>query len=241
MSDFGDRLDKIYERMQKACDKSHRDLSEVTLVAVSKTFPPEAIDEARSFGLNIFGENKVQEALAKSELCGSAEWHLIGPLQSNKIRHALSLFDCIHSIDSVKVLEGIARISDEMGARPRLMLEVNTGGESSKHGFTKDNIFLAIEKALNLGGLNLVGLMTIPPWSPNPEDTRKYFAMLRELKDEICENFKIVLPELSMGMSSDFDIAIEEGATFIRVGTALFGTRKSWKPVNRALDTDDFV
>ena len=237
---FEQRFQRLNERMEAACARAGRDPSDVHLVAVSKTFPPEAIDEALRAGVSILGENKVQEALAKSPLCGSAEWHLIGHLQRNKIRQALSLFSTIHSVDTLDLLNDIARIQEEMGSRPDILLEVNVAGESSKIGFTPKTVHEAVREVLSLGCLRLKGLMTVPPWVPDPEMSRPHFKKLRELGRSLADEFGIALPDLSMGMSGDFETAIEEGATFIRVGTALFGKRTSWKPV-RSLDTDDLV
>lgn len=249
--DLQTRIDSIYARIDAACARAGRDPMSVQLVAVSKTFPPEIIDEARACGLTLFGENRVQEAIAKAELCGRADWHLIGPLQRNKIRHALQLFSCIHSIDNVRLIEQLAVACDESGVRPDILLEVNVAGEASKHGFTPASVREGIKAAID-GGLRVVGLMTVPPWTPDPEGSRKYFRQLRELRDALEQEFSISLPELSMGMSGDFEVAIEEGATFVRVGTALFGVRKAkkWAPqstglttdeFSRSLDTDDFV
>ena len=249
--DLQSRIDSIYSRIDAACARAGRDPMSVQLVAVSKTFPPEIIDEARNCGLSLFGENRVQEALAKSQLCGRADWHLIGPLQRNKIRHALQLFSCIHSIDNVRLIEQLAVACDESGVCPDILLEVNVAGEASKHGFTPASVREGIKAAID-GGLRVVGLMTVPPWTPDPEGSRKYFRQLRELRDALEQEFSISLPELSMGMSGDFEVAIEEGATFVRVGTALFGVRKAkkWAPqstglttdeFSRSLDTDDFV
>ena len=249
--DLQTRIDSIYARIDAACARAGRDPMSVQLVAVSKTFPPEKIDEARNCGLSLFGENRVQEALAKSQLCGRADWHLIGPLQRNKIRHALQLFSCIHSIDNVRLIEQLAVACDESGVRPDILLEVNVAGEASKHGFTPASVREGIKAAID-GGLRVVGLMTVPPWTPDSEGSRKYFRQLRELRDALEQEFSISLPELSMGMSGDFEVAIEEGATFVRVGTALFGVRKAkkWAPqstglttdeFSRSLDTDDFV
>jgi pyridoxal phosphate enzyme (YggS family) len=245
------RIDNIFARIDAACARVGRDPLSVQLVAVSKTFPPEVIDEARACGLSLFGENRVQEAVAKSQLCGSAEWHLIGPLQRNKIKHALPLFSCIHSLDNVKLIEQLAQACEESGARPDVLLEVNVAGEASKHGFTPKTVREGVGAAM-AGGLRLVGLMTVPPWTPDQEGSRKYFRQLRELRDALEQEYSISLPELSMGMSGDFEVAIEEGATFVRVGTALFGVRKAkkWAPqstglttdeFSRSLDTDDFV
>jgi hypothetical protein len=237
---FEVRLRHIGDRIDAACARAGRDPADVRLVAVSKTFPPEAIDEALRAGVSILGENRVQEALAKAPLCGAAEWHMIGRLQSNKVRNALALFSAIHSVDSVRLLEDIARIQEETGDRPELLLEVNVAGESSKIGFTPKTARDAVRMAASLGGLRLTGLMTVPPWVPDPEMSRVHFRALRELRDSLQSEFGIFLPNLSMGMSADFEVAVEEGATFVRIGTALFGKRVAWKP-SHALDTDDLV
>lgn len=230
--DLSSRLAGIEERIQKACDRAGRDRGDVRLVAVTKTWPPEIVNEAIREGLRLLGENRVQEALAKAPLCSSAEWHLIGPLQRNKIRHALSLFTTLHSIDSLDVLRDLARISAETGARPDVLLEVNVADEATKHGFSPTSVREAVETVLADGELRLVGLMTIPPWVPEGEKSRPHFRKLREVRDGLEHDYGISLPELSMGMSSDFETAIEEGATFVRIGTALFGNRvgKAWKP-----------
>ena len=234
------RFQNIYTRIESACVRAGRDSRDVRLVGVSKTVPPAAIDEALRAGLSILGENRVQEALAKAPLCGSAEWHFIGRLQRNKLRQALSLFTTLHSVDSIPLLNDLARVQEETGSRPEILLEVNVAGESSKIGFTPETVREAVREAVSLGSLRLVGLMTIPPWVPDPEMSRPHFKKLRELSLSLSDEFSIPLTELSMGMSADFEVAVEEGATFVRVGTALFGKRTSWKPT-RSLDTDDLI
>lgn len=242
--DFSDTIEGrfryIWSRIDAACVRAGRDPANVQLVAVSKTFPPECIDEALRAGVSILGESRVQEALAKAPLCGSAEWHMIGRMQRNKVRQALSLFSTIHSVDSIRLLEDIARVQEETGNRPDVFLEVNVAGESSKTGFTPKSVREAVRSVLSLGCIRLVGLMTIPPWVPDPEQSRHHFKALRELATSLSDEFSFPLTELSMGMSGDYEVAVEEGATHVRVGTALFGKRSSWKP-QRSLDTDDFV
>lgn len=229
---FSARYATVLDNIEAACKKAGRDFSEVRLVAVTKTQPPETVTEAIREGARILGENRVQEALAKAPLCPSAEWHLIGPLQRNKIRHALQLFGTLHSIDSLEVLRDLARISEETGARPDVMLEVNVADEATKHGFTVKSVRDAVAQVLAEGAPRLVGLMTIPPFVTDPELSRPRFRALRELRDSLEKEFGISLPELSMGMSADYTVAVEEGATFVRIGTALFGPRagKAWKP-----------
>ncbi len=166
---FSERCAAVLDGIASACEKAGRDPSEVRLVAVTKTQPPEIVSEAIREGLRILGENRVQEALAKAPLCPSAEWHLIGPLQRNKIRHALQLFTTLHSIDSLDVLRDLARISEETGARPDVMLEVNVADEATKHGFTVGTVRDAVSWVLADGTLRLTGLMTIPPFVTDPE------------------------------------------------------------------------
>jgi len=239
MNDLATTLDALEARIQAACDAARRDRDDVTLVAASKTVPPEWICEAFSAGVRDFGENKVQEAAAKIPLAPSAiNWHFIGHLQSNKAKLAVQLFSTLHSIDSIALIETLAKISEESGLRPAMMLHVNLAAEASKSGLSPSALFPAIEAAL-ASPLPLVGLMTLPPFDPNPENTRKFFAQLRGLRDRAEREFGIGLPNLSMGMSHDFEAAIREGATHIRVGSLLFGDRPKPKP-QRELDTDDF-
>ncbi len=177
-------------------------------------------------GQPIFGESRVQEARAKIPLLPSAaRWHFVGHLQKNKIRHALPLFELFHSVDSLALAQDLERIAEEEGLRPRVLLEVNVAGEASKIGFGPAALREQLEELLLLVKLNIEGLMIIPPLAPDPEQSRQYFVMLRELRDEVEREFDLKLPELSMGMSNDYGVAIEEGATFVRVGTAIFGAR----------------
>ena len=238
---FSARHAAVEARIQAACDRAGRDRAGVTLVGVSKTWPPEIVSDAIRDGVSVLGENRVQEALAKAPLCPSAEWHLIGPLQRNKVRHALSLFTTIHAVDALDTLEALARVQRETGARPDVLLEVNVAEEASKHGFSASSVRDALRAALDEGEVRIVGLMTIPPWTPDPEASRPHFRALRELRDALEREFSVSLPELSMGMSGDFEVAIEEGATFVRVGTALFGRRTAgaWKP-ERSPDSDSY-
>ena len=213
----------------------------MTLVAVTKTWPPEIVSEAIREGAATLGENRVQEALAKAPLCPSADWHLIGPLQKNKVRHALSLFSTLHAIDSIDTLEALARVQEQTGARPDVMLEVNVAAEPTKHGFTPAGVRDAIRAALERGEVRLCGLMCMPPWEPDPEASRPRFRALRELRDSLEREFGIGLPSLSMGTSGDYAVAVEEGSTHVRLGTALFGRRNAaaWKP-ERSPDSDSY-
>jgi pyridoxal phosphate enzyme (YggS family) len=221
------RLASIRGRIEAACARSGRSPSGVTLVGVSKTHPASSVAAFHDAGLAVFGENRVQEALAKSrELPAGIDWHLIGPLQSNKVRPALELFRTIHSIDRAKIAEAVDAEAGERGLEIRGFLEVNLGGEGTKHGFQPGELASAAGSFAAFRHLRIVGLMTIPP-PADPEASRPWFRQLRELRDELAER-----PEwrgfpgyLSMGMSDDFEIAVEEGATHVRVGTALFGPR----------------
>ena len=208
--------------------KSGRPVGSVELLAVSKTHPPEVIRQAVEAGQLLFGENRVQEAKAKiSELPARLRWHLIGHLQSNKIRPALSIFEMIQGVDSVEKVDEIQRIGGDLGLFPRVLLQVNVAGESSKFGFTPERLLLELERISRAERVQVEGLMTIPPLASNPENSRKYFVQLRELRDRLEKEFRFSLPHLSMGMSGDYRIAIEEGATFVRVGTAIFGERRA--------------
>jgi hypothetical protein len=231
------RLAGVRARMAEAARKSGRSAADTELVAVTKTHPPEALQEAIAAGQTLFGENRVQEARAKMPLVSSrARWHFIGHLQKNKVRQALPVFEMLHSIDSLELARDVQRIADEDGQRPRVLLEVNVAGEGSKFGFQPAALAAQLETLVaEMPRLEVLGLMAIPPFSPKPEDSRPYFAALRELRDRLQEKLRVGLPELSMGMSGDFEIAIEEGATLIRVGTAIFGERKgkAWKDKGR--------
>ena len=210
MEETAIRLAQVRELMGDAARKSGRTAEQIELVAVSKTHAAE----------------KVQEARAKIPLLPSRlRWHFIGHLQKNKIRHALSLFELFHGIDSLALAQDMERIAEQEGMRPRVLLEVNVAGEASKHGFSPETLRRDLEAALSLGRLTIEGLMTLPPFAPEAEASRQYFIALRKLRDQLEAEFDVRLPQLSMGMSGDFPIAIEEGATLVRVGTAIFGER----------------
>jgi pyridoxal phosphate enzyme (YggS family) len=227
------RLARVRSRVDEACGRAGRPAGSVTLVGVSKTQPAAAIAEAVQAGLGVFGENRVQEGLAKSRelppgMSSGIAWHLIGPLQSNKVRAALDLFHTIHSVDRSSIAEAIDREAGARGLAVSGFLEVNLGGEASKHGFPADGLAGAVRPLAGLRHLRIAGLMAIPPQGSSPEDSRPWFRRLRELRDELAgraewEGFP---GWLSMGMSDDFEVAVEEGATHVRVGTALFGPRQ---------------
>ncbi|MDQ3120231.1 MAG: YggS family pyridoxal phosphate-dependent enzyme [Verrucomicrobiota bacterium] len=224
--DIASNLESVISQISTAAQRSGRAGGEVQLIAVSKKQGAEKIRGVYDAGQTIFGESRVQEARLKVPLLPSAvRWHFIGHLQRNKIRHALPLFELFHSIDSLELAQDVQRIAAEEGAQPRVLLEVNVAGEGSKIGFAPDKLRAEMESLLALNRLGLEGLMTIPPFAPEAEDSRRYFVLLRELRDELERDFKMKLPQLSMGMSNDFAVAIEEGATFVRVGTAIFGDR----------------
>jgi pyridoxal phosphate enzyme (YggS family) len=226
IDDFEHRLEAVRAEMSAACERCGRNAEDVSLVAVSKKRPPESIDEAAGCGLCVFGENRVQEAKQKIPLCkDSIDWHMIGHLQTNKVRDAVALFEMIHSVDSLRLLEAINKESGEQGKVISVLLEVNVSGEGSKHGLAPDDVQSVIEAAAKLMHVDVLGLMTMPPFFDDLEDTRKFFRQLRELRDKLRETTGFPLDELSMGMSNDYPVAIEEGATMVRLGTILFGAR----------------
>jgi len=214
------------ERIEKAAQRSGRDPSEIKLVAVSKTVEASHIKEAIEGGASILGENYVQEAQKKIEEIGrSVAWHFIGHLQSNKAKYAVRLFDLIHSIDSLTLAEELNRRAQQVGEVAKVMIEVNISGEATKFGTDEERVFSIVRGIPGLSHLSLEGLMTMPPYFELPEMSRPYYIKLRELKERMVRE-GIPVKELSMGMSNDFEIAIEEGATYVRVGTAIFGERK---------------
>lgn len=196
------------------------------LVAVSKKKGPDRIREAAEAGLDVFGENKVQEARAKIPLCsGNLHWHMIGHLQSNKVKWAVRLFEMIHSVDSLSLLQTIDNAAGQAGVTPRVLLEINVSGEPSKFGLTPEATPAVLEASTRLMHIELAGLMTMAPFAEDPQKARPHFARLRTLRDEWRQSTGIPLDDLSMGMSHDFEGAVEEGSTWVRIGTALFGER----------------
>lgn len=236
MADISENLERVREQITTAAQKSGRSVEDIELVAVSKTHDASRVREAVEAGQQLFGESRVQEARVKiPDLPSNLRWHFVGHLQRNKIRHALPLFELFHGIDSLDLAREMNRISDEEGAQPRVLLEVNAAGEGSKFGFKPDQLQHEIESLLELPRLTIEGLMTIPPLAPEAEASRQFFVRLRELRDQLEKQFQLKLPNLSMGMTNDFTIAIEEGATLVRVGTAIFGERATLK-VRRTSD-----
>ena len=227
MSSLAERFAAVRERIALAAQRVARRPDEVGLVAVSKTYPAESVREADTeTGQKLFGESRVQEAMVKMPLLSPRlHWHFIGHLQSNNIRKALPLFELIHGVDTPQIAREIDRIAGEMGLFPRVLLEVNVSGEGSKHGFAPDRLEHELEGLLSLPRLQVEGFMAMAPLVSDQEEARPYFAQLRELRDRLAIRSGIPLAILSMGMSGDFEVAVEEGATLVRVGSALFGNR----------------
>jgi pyridoxal phosphate enzyme (YggS family) len=231
MSELAANLAAIRGRMHEACLRSGRTIDTVELMAVSKNHPPETVAEAVGLGLTLFGENRIQEAKSKIPLSpDSARWHFIGHLQSNKARDAVALFEMIQGVDSLDLAAELQKHAVKQSRRPAILLEVNIAGEESKFGWNPQAVLDALPALRALDQLRLSGLMTIAPYSEDPEIARPVFRQLRELRDRCAERLGSPLPILSMGMSGDLEVAIEEGSTLVRVGTALFGARPS-RPV----------
>ena len=227
VSNIEENLNRVKNEIAQAAQVSGRKVTDIELIAVTKTHPTEIVREAVDAGQLVFGESKVQEARAKIPLLPSnIRWHLIGHLQKNKIRHALPLFEMIHSVESLELAQAIDRIAQEDGLHPRILLEVNVAGEGSKFGFKATTLRAELESLLLLPRLSIEGLMCIPPLAEEAETSRNYFVELRELRDALEQEFQVKLPHLSMGMTNDYSVAVEEGATLVRVGTAIFGERK---------------
>src|SRR6266446_10342859 len=226
MDELAANLKRVLMQISDSAMKAGRSPDEIELVAISKTHDAEKVHAVYEAGQVLFGESRVQEARAKiPELPSAIRWQFVGHLQKNKIRQALPLFELIHSVDSFALAEEINRIADEDGMHPRVLLEINVSGEGSKFGFKPETVRAEMESLLALPRLSIDGLMTIPPLAEKAEASRKFFVQLRELRDGLESEFQIKLPRLSMGMTNDFAIAVEEGATLVRVGTAIFGER----------------
>jgi len=224
------RVAAVREQIARAAARAGRAPEDVVLVAVSKTFPAEAIREAFAAGLRIFGENKVQEAESKIATLGDlaaqgARFHLVGHLQGNKARKAAALFDCVHSVDSPDLARRLAAAAAEGGGVLQVLVQVDLAGEETKHGVAEKELFGILEGIRDLASLRALGLMILPPMTEDPGDARPYFRRLRDLRDQAVARGLLQGQELSMGMSHDLEVAVEEGATLVRVGTALFGER----------------
>jgi pyridoxal phosphate enzyme (YggS family) len=227
--DFADRLESVKERISSACVRSGRHPESVRLLAVTKGFPAETVRRAMALGLREFGENRVQEAEEKiAAVTPRPHWHLIGHLQGNKAKKAVSLFGTIHSIDSVSIADQVSRRAVEQGKRTVCLVEVNTSGDRSKFGIAPEGALDLLRAAGSLEGVDLRGLMTIGPLSGGPDGARRAFRDLARIRGEAARGGLLAEnADLSMGMSEDFEIAIEEGATIVRVGSAIFGSRPS--------------
>jgi len=225
VSVVSDNINLIRQRISAAAERVGRDPAEVTLIAVSKAIEPESVEAALAAGQTLFGESKIQEARAKIPLIsGHARWHLVGHLQTNKARDAVTLFELIHSVDSLKLAVELDKCAERAGKTQAILLEINVSGEASKFGLKPDVLESTVGDINKLTRLEVQGLMTIAPFAEETERARPYFRRLRELRDALG------LRELSMGMTHDFEVAIEEGATMVRIGTAIFGERKRHEP-----------
>jgi pyridoxal phosphate enzyme (YggS family) len=221
-----ENLERVREQITQAAAKAGRPANDIELVAITKTHPAEKVREAVDAGHTLFGESRVQEARAKiPELPSNLRWHLVGHLQKNKIRQALPLFELFHGVDSLVLAQEMNRIAAEEGGHSRVLLEVNVAEEGSKFGFKGETLRAEMESLLALPRLSIEGLMCIPPLTDEAEASREFFVQLHELRDSLEKEFDLRLPHLSMGMTQDFWIAVEEGATLVRVGTAIFGER----------------
>jgi hypothetical protein len=226
MSDIARNLAEIGERITGACVRAGRDPAAVELIAVSKTFPAAAVRAAHVAGQRHFGESKLQEAEAKIDLLpGSLHWHFIGRVQRNKVRRILSRCEVIHAVDSFDLAFHINEVARELGLFPKVFLQVNVAAETSKGGFDPAVLRAEMAGLLTLQRLEIMGLMCIPPLGPDAESARPWFAALRDLREDLVRESGVPLPFLSMGMSGDFELAIAEGATHVRVGSAIFGKR----------------
>jgi PLP dependent protein len=220
-------VERVREQVARAAERAGREAAEITIVAASKTFPPQAIREAFEAGVREFGENRVQEWESKQPKLAdvAARWHLIGHLQSNKARRAAHLFDRVDSVDGLSLAQKLDSAAEAEGKRLPALIEVHLGNEPSKSGVEESALASLAEGVVALPHLEFLGLMTVPPYFPDSERTRPYFRRLRELRDELCRTLDWPLPVLSMGMSQDFEVAIDEGATEVRIGRAIFGAR----------------
>lgn len=225
-SDIQERIAAIRGRMREACRRAGRREEDVRLVAVSKTYPPESVYEAARCGCDCFGESRVVEALAKIEACpGNLEWHFVGHLQRNKVPPVVAAFSLLHAVDSIRLLERIEMCAAETARRVKICLEVNVSGEATKYGFAPEGVPAALEAVNGMLHVEVAGLMTMAPFHPDPAAARPHFRRLREFRDVWAKQSGFALETLSMGMSNDFEAAIEEGATLVRVGTIIFGER----------------
>jgi len=225
-NDVAENLSGVKQRVRDAALRSGRSADAAELLVVSKTWPAEKVADVVAAGQLAFGENRLQEGEEKiPQLPGHLQWHLIGHLQRNKVRKALPLFQTIHSIDSLKLARYTSNIAAELSKKPDIYLQVDLAGEESKNGYEPDQMRRELDDLLALEHVSIIGLMCIPPMASKPEDARPWFVKLRELRDDLEARAGRSLPGLSMGMSGDFEVAIEEGSTIVRVGSAIFGSR----------------
>ncbi len=225
---IADNLKTVTDRIAFAAKRAGRDPSSVRLIVVTKTVDVESIRHAVAAGAAVLGENRVQEAREKIEKLGRmARWHLIGHLQTNKAKYAVKLFDLIHSVDNLELAKELDKQAAKIGKVQNILIEVSIAGEAAKAGVAMQDVTTLVREAAKFKNISIKGLMTVPPYSENPEDARPFFRKLRELAETILkENIPgVSMNELSMGMSGDFEVAVEEGATMVRVGTAIFGER----------------
>jgi pyridoxal phosphate enzyme (YggS family) len=229
--ELASNLQNLRSRIDAACSRASRDPASVLLLPVTKGHPPEVVESAAGLGFTVFGENKVQEAKAKVVACSSRlRWHMIGHLQTNKCRDAVELFEMIQSVDSLHLAQELDRRAELAGKTIAVLLEINAASEASKFGYAPETMLQELPRLNALKRLVIQGLMTVAPWRPEPEAVRPVFRQMRELKERAEQALGAPLPHLSMGMSGDFEVAIQEGATIVRIGTALFGPRKPARP-----------
>lgn len=230
MSSIPESYSEVRSKVATACDLASRPVDSVELVVVSKTWPADTLREVIDCGHRTFGENRLQEVEVKAPaLPTSLNWHFIGQLQKNKVRKVLNHCDTIHSVDSLALAERIDSIAGELGVFPKIYLQVNAAEEASKAGFTPEQLEAELDTLLNLKRIEILGLMAIPPSRKDPEEARPDFRTLRELRDRLESTTGVPLPGLSMGMSHDYEIAIAEGSTTVRVGSSIFGKRRAWQ------------
>ncbi len=221
-----ENLEEVRKRIASACERAGRNVEEVKLIAVSKTYPPKLIEEACTGAQLQFGESRLQEAEEKvAKLPNNLEWHFIGKVQRNKVRKILPLFPYIHAIDSMKLAKYLDGVARETGITPKVFLQINQAMEQSKGGFLIDELRANFVELMNLKNIEIIGLMSIPPAGDHADESRTWFTQLRLLKDELNTSSSASMVALSMGMSNDFEVAIEEGATHVRVGSLIFGER----------------
>ena len=223
-------IQTIREKIRQAALRVERDPSSIRLVAATKTVSTANVEEAYAAGVRIFGENRLQEAQEKRRMLGPREglvWHFIGRMQRRKLKDIVGNFALLHSVESLEQAQGINAVAEKLGIRQAVLLEVNVGGEASKGGFTSQELEAGLEELDRLPHVSIQGLMTLPPWRENPEEVRPYFRQLCQLRNRLAQHswMRVRMAELSMGMSHDYEVAIEEGATMVRIGTAIFGER----------------